>query len=633
MAKMRLSSRRFQLILVTRVRRAFAANLDLTDAHKVKIYEQLCASVSLLDVSYWLEVILAAGIATLGLVLNSPAVIIGAMLISPLMGTILANGLGLATGDIVLWLRAAFNLLLSCVVAIAFAMILVWLVPFKEMTAEIMARTQPTLLDLIVALFSGGVGSVATCKQVKGVAASLPGVAIAVALMPPLCVVGYGIGTYVSLNSTQGLMVAKGGALLFTTNLVAIIFTAMIVFFFVQFDTPIVQEQVDIWKSCDPESRRVTSWLDALPRHSTFRRMGGLPSRFLIILATMAAISFPLNQSLKQLRLQVSQQQETNQLRATIQQVWQATMGNPDPNQAASYIDQINLTQVDQTLNVQLLVVTDTLFSRTEQEKFTQQLATTLQRAPSTLNVRLIQIPTGQMVDAQPSPLPSAPIFASIADIQQELMDNIDRALANINFPDNFPLIAYQIILRDNNAPFTLSVVYLGDRDLQTDAESILSEQIQNALQLDQLSIRYQRIARQQGRLSLGDTNPETNLDSDAITFSAQETKILDKIGSLLQSYPNLTLQLTVERNADKNPAVLLTQMEAIRNYWAKHWQVADNRIQEITKTGDKNQFLFTLVINNLANPVPSPSPTSSTTNTPIATPSPKVNPYESGVY
>ncbi|WLT37145.1 DUF389 domain-containing protein [Synechocystis sp. B12] len=73
-----------------------------------------------------------------------------------------------------------------------------------------MARTNPTFLDLIVALFSGAVGSVATCKQAKGVAASLPGVAIAVALMPPLCVVGYGIGIYFSLASSQGLTVAKG---------------------------------------------------------------------------------------------------------------------------------------------------------------------------------------------------------------------------------------------------------------------------------------------------------------------------------------------------------------------------------------------------------------------------------------
>ncbi len=88
----------------------------------------------------------SAGIATLGLALNSPAVIIGAMLISPLMGPILASGLALAAGDFVLGTRAAVNLLLSCIVAILFAVILVTLLPFKEVTAEIAGRTQPNTL-------------------------------------------------------------------------------------------------------------------------------------------------------------------------------------------------------------------------------------------------------------------------------------------------------------------------------------------------------------------------------------------------------------------------------------------------------------------------------------------------------
>ncbi|WLT37146.1 DUF389 domain-containing protein [Synechocystis sp. B12] len=129
--------------MLLRLRRGFTNNLDLTDEHKVQIYTQLCESVSLRDISYWIEVLFAAGIATLGLVLNSPAVIIGAMLISPLMGPILANGMGLAAGDVVLWLRAAFNLLLSCSLAIVFATILVVIVPFKEITPKFWL--EPTL--------------------------------------------------------------------------------------------------------------------------------------------------------------------------------------------------------------------------------------------------------------------------------------------------------------------------------------------------------------------------------------------------------------------------------------------------------------------------------------------------------
>ena len=106
------------------------------------------------------------------------------MLISPLMGPILANGLALAAGDLVLSVRALASLFISAFVAISFATLLVVLLPFREMTAEIAARTQPNTLDLLIALFSGAVGSIAICKNARGVATSIPGVAIAVAPFP-----------------------------------------------------------------------------------------------------------------------------------------------------------------------------------------------------------------------------------------------------------------------------------------------------------------------------------------------------------------------------------------------------------------------------------------------------------------
>src|ERR1051326_6605958 len=98
-----------------------AANLGVRPERKEEIYIEVSKSASLRDASYWLQILFAAGIATLGLVLNSPAVIIGAMLISPLMGPILANGLALAAGDVTLGLRALINLILSCLVAVSLA--------------------------------------------------------------------------------------------------------------------------------------------------------------------------------------------------------------------------------------------------------------------------------------------------------------------------------------------------------------------------------------------------------------------------------------------------------------------------------------------------------------------------------
>ncbi|HEX6280132.1 MAG TPA: DUF389 domain-containing protein, partial [Pyrinomonadaceae bacterium] len=134
--------------------------MGVEEDRKEALYIELSGGTTLFDLVYWLQIMFSAGIATLGLVMNSPAVIIGAMLISPLMGPILAAGLALASGDIILGIRALAKLCLSCGLAVGFAIVLVAILPFKEMTNEIAVRTQPNTLDLIIALFSGAVGSI-----------------------------------------------------------------------------------------------------------------------------------------------------------------------------------------------------------------------------------------------------------------------------------------------------------------------------------------------------------------------------------------------------------------------------------------------------------------------------------------
>lgn len=170
--------------------------LRIDPLNRPRVYEQIYDTADFTDLHYWLGIVFSAGIATLGLVQNSPAVIIGAMLISPLMGPIMATGLGLAVGDFYLALKAIGILVASIVVAVGFSACIVWILPFHSETGEILARVNPTLLDLAIALFSGLAGSVVVGRTGGGSAATaLPGVAIAVALMPPLCAMGFGMGS------------------------------------------------------------------------------------------------------------------------------------------------------------------------------------------------------------------------------------------------------------------------------------------------------------------------------------------------------------------------------------------------------------------------------------------------------
>jgi uncharacterized hydrophobic protein (TIGR00271 family) len=148
--------------------------------------------------------------------------------------------LGLAASDVYLGAKAFVGLVASVLASIAFSGFIVWLLPFHVATSEILARTQPNLLDLGVALLSGLAGSVVVCRGGEGGGVTaMPGVAIAVALMPPLCTVGYGVG------SGFDWAIISGALLLFLTNLVAITASAFIVFYVVRMDAPDVRERIN----------------------------------------------------------------------------------------------------------------------------------------------------------------------------------------------------------------------------------------------------------------------------------------------------------------------------------------------------------------------------------------------------
>jgi uncharacterized hydrophobic protein (TIGR00271 family) len=168
-------------------------------------------------------VLLAAStvIATLGLYENSAAVIIGAMIIAPLMRPLLGLAFGSLTADNNLLGRCLITLSLGSAFAICISYLLGLTLQALEMTPEILARTRPTLLDLGVAAFAGAVG--AYCQTRDKLSDTLSGVAIAVALVPPLSVIGIGL-------AQRSAEVAGGAALLYATNLVGITIAAAMVF-------------------------------------------------------------------------------------------------------------------------------------------------------------------------------------------------------------------------------------------------------------------------------------------------------------------------------------------------------------------------------------------------------------------
>ncbi|MDP4725376.1 MAG: DUF389 domain-containing protein [Alphaproteobacteria bacterium] len=157
-------------------------------------------------------IIISAGIATLGLLSNSPSVIIGAMLISPLMGSIVSQGFALATLNINLFKTSTICMSAGALLGILTSFVIVSLSPLFAITPEIIARTNPNLFDLLVAILSAMAAGYSFINQRES---SIVGVSIATSLMPPLCVTGFGL-------AIGNMGVAKGSFFLFMTNLVAI---------------------------------------------------------------------------------------------------------------------------------------------------------------------------------------------------------------------------------------------------------------------------------------------------------------------------------------------------------------------------------------------------------------------------
>ncbi len=199
------------------IARLFSLREDKADDEAID--QTLRAGVQLKGTNLWV-LMFAILVASIGLNVNSTAVIIGAMLISPLMGPIMGIGYGVGVYDFQLIKTALRNLGIAVTISLLTSIVYFFLSPLKEAQSELFARTTPTIWDVLIALFGGLAGIIAATRKEKS--NIIPGVAIATALMPPLCTAGYGIA--------NGNWAYFGGAFyLFTINSVFIALSSALV--------------------------------------------------------------------------------------------------------------------------------------------------------------------------------------------------------------------------------------------------------------------------------------------------------------------------------------------------------------------------------------------------------------------
>lgn len=207
-------------------------NLSKGEEDKNLVLDNVKSNISFRGSNLWI-LACAIVVASVGLNVNSTAVIIGAMLISPLMGPIIGAGFGLGIYDFTLFKKSLKNLLIATVVGLLVSTLYFYISPFKETQPELLSRTSPNIYDILIAFFGGLVGAIAITRVEKG--NPIPGVAIATALMPPLCTAGYGL----ALGSLKFFL---GAMYLYSINCV---FICISTFFIVKFLKYPVKKQLD----------------------------------------------------------------------------------------------------------------------------------------------------------------------------------------------------------------------------------------------------------------------------------------------------------------------------------------------------------------------------------------------------
>ncbi len=249
--------------------RFFKRLLNLrADTDREGTIDLIKANVEFRSANAW-TLVFAIVIASVGLNVNSTAVVIGAMLISPLMGPIIGTGFALGTYDFPLLKKSSKNLAAAVGISLTASTIYFLISPISEVQSELLARTRPSFYDVLIAFFGGAAGIVAISRKEKGNA--IPGVAIATALMPPLCTAGFGL-------ATRNLGYFFGAMYLFVINSVFIAISTLLFIRYLNFHKVQIidskkQQYINRWITWVGISVMVPSFFMAwyLQRESTFK--------------------------------------------------------------------------------------------------------------------------------------------------------------------------------------------------------------------------------------------------------------------------------------------------------------------------------------------------------------------------
>lgn len=462
---------------------------------------------------YWSVLVLSGAIATLGLALNNAAVVIGAMLIAPLLAPTMGLALGLAMGDVRLASQSFIAIAVSTFAVIAVAAILTLLLPFHTFTPEITARTRPTTLDLGIAVFSGLAGAVVSVTRRHGLSAAIPGVAVAVALIPPIAVTGFSVG------ATLHWSYIKGSLLLYGANLAGIVFSGTVVFLLIGMHRPGVVASAREWHA-SVKPTRLAAWaarMSWLPSIGTIKTPA---ARIALVVAFVIALGIPLTITLGEIA------RETRVHRAVARA---AEMFEVEGRSSVLSLEPVVGERESRAL---LRIATTEWYGDNAKDRFERE-ASIDAREP----VRLIleQIPTssgelGALTRLFPSARePAEPTSsASLGTLLEPAKERIDRALDGLSLPDETNTVGAELMMGE---PAKLTVGYIAPRPFSDDVAQILRRQLRMALSAPELEVAWRHVS------------PDTLL----LAGSPSDSTALAAFSGLLEQYEGLQLSVMAD--------------------------------------------------------------------------------------
>ncbi len=450
--------------------------LGLRRWERPALYRETAEAATDTDLPFWVVLLLSGAIATMGLTLNSTAVVIGAMLVAPLLGPLLGISLALAVGDGRLFVQTAATILLGALGIVALGALLTAVLPFQTVTDEIASRTRPTTLDLGIAVFSGLAGAVVTASREKRLSASIPGVAVAVALVPPLGVAGFGVGT------GWQWPIIRGSLLLFGANLAGIVLSGLLVFLLIGMQRADVLKAARQWHEGD----HATGFAARLEHLHVLDRLAVLSApwtRVLLVVAFMVAVAVPLSSSLRQI---VRESRVTRSVDAAAAAL--------EADDRAFVLDR-DLAYGDDETAVRLRVATTRWITEAEEDAFMEAAS---RGAGEAVTLRLEQVlasdgdldsfaaalPTRPAVRTEtPEPIPFP---ATLATVRGRLAD----VLGGLALPDSVVVVGGEVRVETGDTTPVLEIAYGAPRRLPPEAEAVLVRQAVQALGLDSATPR-----------------------------------------------------------------------------------------------------------------------------------------------